>query len=127
MTSAGSYLADIRVGIVSNSYRKFTMTGTNLRAAVQAAITRIQNDMQAGHGVDVDVFRDVVKYALEVFGDDARKVRPCVYVVADSIGGFTPEDKRRLWDDVSKRFIGRKVYKANPMSKLEKMLAEASA
>jgi hypothetical protein len=100
------------------------MTGTMLRAAVQEAINIIRNDMKAGNGFDIDRLRDVVTYALEVWHNDGRKVRPCVYVVLDSIGGFTKEEKSDIWEDVAARFVGKKVYKANPMAKLDAMLAE---
>jgi hypothetical protein len=102
------------------------MTGTMLRAAVQEAIRNIQNDAEVGNGFDIDRLRDVATYALEVFDNDARKVRPCVYVVLNSIGGFTKEEKAATWDAVATKFVGKKVYKANPMAKLDAMLAEVS-
>jgi hypothetical protein len=98
------------------------MTGTMLRGAVTEAIQNVRNDVETQAGVDPSRFVNVVKYALEVFGDDARKVRPCVYVVLDSVGGFDKDAKSSMWEAVSKRYIGRKVYKADPMAKLNAML-----
>lgn len=95
------------------------MTGTMLRAAVVEAINAVRTN-----GVRPQDFETVIKYALEVFKDDARKVRPCVYIVLDSVGGFSKEEKAATWDRLAEMYIGRKVYKANPMAKLDAMLAD---
>jgi len=99
--------------------------GTMLRGAINGAITASHRAQR----LDPEMVADVIKYGAAMVRGKSKqwrnKVRAMVYIVMDSYGNMTPEQKSAFWEVVGNRYLGAAVVgKRNPMDKLDALIAE---